>query len=94
MKLTLTPNSNYATSLDDVKAEFGGCSQTVKAEYKDDKYEIVLKGITDGKTVNVDTFVNKLVKVEASGKNYTASTIKTSKVAEERLLVLLEKEAI
>lgn len=82
VKLTLTPNSNYATSLDDVKAEFGGCSQTVKAEYKDDKYEIVLKGITDGKTVNVDTFVNKLVKVEASGKNYTASTIKTSKVAE------------
>lgn len=82
VKLTLTPNSKYATSLDDVKAEFGGCSQTVKAEYKDGKYEIVLKGITDGKTVNVDTFVNKLVKVEASGKNYTASTIKTSKVAE------------
>lgn len=82
VKLTLTPNSKYATSLDDVKAEFGGCSQTVKAEYKDGKYEIVLKGITDGKTVNVDTFVNKLVKVEASGKNYTASTIKTNKVAD------------
>lgn len=82
VKLTLTPKSNYATSLDDVKAEFSGCSQAVKAEYKDSKYEIVLKGITDGKTVNVDTFVNKLVKVEVSGRNYTAGTINADKVAD------------
>lgn len=82
VKLTLTPNSNYATSLDDVKAEFSGCSQTVKVDYKDGVYAIVLKGITEGKAVDVDGFVNTLVKVEASGKNYTASAIKTNKVAD------------
>lgn len=82
VKLTLTPNSNYATSLDDVKAEFSGCSQTVKVDYKDGVYAIVLKGITEGKAVDVDGFVNTLVKVEASGKNYTASAIQTDKVAD------------
>ena len=82
VKLTLTPNSNYATSLDDVKAEFSGCSQTVKVDYKDGVYAIVLKGITEGKAVDVNSLVNKLVKVEASGKNYTASAIKTNKVAD------------
>lgn len=82
VKLTLTPNSNYATSLDDVKAEFSGCSQTVKVNYKDGVYAIVLKGITEGKAVDVNSLVNKLVKVEASGKNYTASAIKTNKVAD------------
>jgi len=82
VKLTLTPKSNYATSLNDVKAAFSGCSQTVKVEYKDGVYAIVLKGITDGKTVNVDGFVDKLVKVETIGKNYTASAIQTNKVAD------------
>ena len=82
VKLTLTPNSKYATSLDDVKTAFNGCSQTVKVDYKDGKYEIVLKNITGEKTVNVDTFVNKLVKVDAGGKKYTASAIKTNKVAD------------
>lgn len=82
VKLTLTPNSNYSTSLNEVEVAFSGCSQTVKVDYKDGKYEIVLKGITDGKAVDVDTFVDKLVKVETSGKNYTASTIKTNKIAD------------
>lgn len=82
VKLTLTPNSNCATSLNDVKAAFSGCSQTVKVDYKDGVYAIVLKGITGEKTVDVDTFVNELVKVEAVGKHYTAGTIKTDKIAD------------
>lgn len=82
VKLTLTPKSNYATSLSEVEAAFGGCSQTVKVDYKDGVYAIVLKGITEGKVVDVNSLVNKLVKVEASGKNYTASAIQTNKVAD------------
>ena len=91
VKLTLTPKSNYATSLSEVEAAFGGCSQTVKVDYKDGVYAIVLKGITEGKVVDVNSLVNKLVKVEASGKNYTASAIQTNKVAQ--LLVLSERAA-
>ncbi len=82
VKLTLTPNENYAASRSDVEAAFRGCSQTVAASYDNGKYVIVLKGITGEKTVDVDTFVNKLVKVEAVGKNYTAGTIKTDKNAD------------
>ncbi len=82
VKLTLTPNKDYATSIDDVKAAFGGCSESIKADYADGKYAIVLKGITGEKSVNVDDFVNKLVKVGASGKNYTASAIQTNKAAD------------
>ena len=82
VKLTLTPKSNCATSLNDVKAAFSGCSNAVKASYDNGTYTIVLKGIAGEKTVNVDSFVDKLVKVEAAGKHYTASTIKTDKVAE------------
>lgn len=82
VKLTLTPKSNYATSLSEVEVAFGGCSQTVKVDYKDGVYAIVLKGITEGKVVDVNSLVNKLVKVEASGKNYTASAIQTNKVAD------------
>ena len=82
VKLTLTPNSNCATSLNDVKAAFSGCSGAVKASYDNGVYSIVLKGITEEKSVNVDNFVNKLVKVDAGGKNYTAGTIKTDKIAD------------
>ena len=82
VKLTLTPKSNCATSLNDVKAAFSGCSNAVKASYDNGTYTIVLKGIAGEKTVNVDSFVDKLVKVEAASKHYTASTIKTDKVAE------------
>ncbi len=82
VKLTLTPNTNYATSRSDVEAAFRGCSQTITASYDNGKYVIVLKGITGEKTVDIDTFVDKLVKVEASGKHYTASAIQTDKVAD------------
>lgn len=82
VKLTLTPTDKYATSLNEVKAAFDGCSQTVKVDYKDGKYEIVLKGITGDKAVEVDTFVDKLVKVEAVGGHYTAGAIQTDKVAD------------
>ena len=82
VKLTLTPNENYAASRSDVEAAFRGCSQTITASYDNGKYVIVLKGITGEKTVDVDTFVDKLVKVEASGKHYTASAIQTDKVAD------------
>ena len=82
VKLTLTPNSNYSTSLTEVKAAFSGCSRAVKASYDNGVYTIVLKGITGEKTVDVDTFVNELVKVEAVGKHYTVGAIKTDKVAE------------
>ncbi len=82
VKLTLTPDSSYATSLNDVKAAFSGCSGAVKVSYVNGTYTIVLKNITGEKTVDVDTFVNKLVKVEAVGKNYTAGTIKTDKNAD------------
>ena len=82
VKLTLTPNSNCATSLNDVKAAFSGCSGAVEASYDNGVYSIVLKGITEEKSVNVDNFVNKLVKVDAGGKNYTAGTIKTDKIAD------------
>ena len=82
VKLTLTPNENYAASRSDVETAFRGCSQTVTANYDNGKYVIVLKGITGEKTVDVDPFVNKLVKVEAVGKNYTAGTIKTDKNAD------------
>lgn len=82
VKLTLTPNENYAASRSDVEAAFRGCSQTVAASYENGKYVIVLKGITGEKTVDVDTFVNKLVKVEAVGKHYTVGAITTDKVAD------------
>lgn len=82
VKLTLTPKSSYATSLSDVEAAFSGCSNAVKVSYDNRTYTIVLKNITDGKTVNVDDFVNKLVKVDATGRNYTAGTINSDKVAE------------
>ena len=82
VKLTLTPNLNYSTSLSEVEEAFSGCSKTVKVDYNDGKYEIVLKAITDGKAVDVDSFVNKLIKVEASGKNYTASAIQSDKIAD------------
>lgn len=82
VKLTLTPKSNYATSLSEVEAAFSGCSNAVKASYDNGTYTIVLKGIAGEKTVDVDSFVDKLVKVEADGKNYTAGTIKTDKIAD------------
>ena len=82
VKLTLTPKSTYATSLSEVETAFSGCSRAVKADYSGGKYSIVLKGITGEKSVNVDTFVNKLVKVVATGRNYTAGAINTDKVAE------------
>ena len=82
VKLTLTPKSNYATSLSDVAAAFSGCSRVVKASYDEGKYSIVLKDITGEKSVNVDNFVNELVKVDAGGRNYTAGAINTDKVAD------------
>mgnify|MGYP004530276085 FL=1 len=82
VKLTLTPKSNYATSLSDVEAAFSGCSRVVKASYDEGKYSIVLKDITGEKSVNVDNFVNELVKVDAGGRNYTAGAINTDKVAD------------
>ena len=82
MKLTLTPNSNCATSLSDVEAAFSGCSGAVKASYDNGVYSIVLKGITEEKSVNVDNFVNKLVKVDAGGRNYTAGAINSNKDAD------------
>ncbi len=82
VKLTLTPNSNCATSLNDVETAFSGCSRAVKADYSGGKYSIVLKGITGEKSVNVDDFVNKLVKVDATGRNYTAGAINSNKDAD------------
>lgn len=82
LTLTLTPKSNYATSLSDVEAAFSGCSRVVKASYDEGKYSIVLKDITGEKSVNVDNFVNELVKVDAGGRNYTAGAINTDKVAD------------
>lgn len=82
VKLTLTPNSNCATSLNDVETAFSVCSRAVKADYSGGKYSIVLKGITGEKSVNVDDFVNKLVKVDATGRNYTAGAINSNKDAD------------
>ena len=82
VKLTLTPNSNYATSLTEVEEAFSGCSRTVKASYESGTYTIVLKNIMGEKTVDVDNFVNELVKLEAGGKHYTVGAIKTDKNAD------------
>lgn len=82
VKLVLAAKENHATSLDEVKAAFAGCSEKINAEYKDGKYAIVLKNITGEKSVNADGFIDKLVQVKTSGKNYTAGEIKSDKVAD------------
>ena len=82
VKLTLTPNEKHSTSLTEVEEAFSGCSRTVKASYESGTYTIVLKNIMGEKTVDVDNFVNELVKLEAGGKHYTVGAIKTDKIAD------------
>lgn len=82
VKLVLAAKKKCATSLNDVKKAFAGCSEKIKAEYKDGKYSIVLKNITSDKSVDADGFIDKLVQVKASGKNYTAGEIKASKTTD------------
>lgn len=82
VKLILAAKENCATSLDEVKAAFAGCSEKINAEYKDGKYAIVLKKITGDKSVDADRFIDKLVQVKTSGKNYTAGEVKASKNAD------------
>lgn len=82
VKLVLTAKENHATSLDEVKAAFAGCSEKINAEYKDGKYKIVLKNITDDKSIDADSFIDKLVQVKTSGKNYTVGEIKANKKAD------------
>ena len=65
----------------------------VKADYDNGVYSIVLKGITEEKSVNVDNFVNKLVKVDAGGKITLQALSKQTKSPMAQLLVLSERAA-
>ena len=84
--LTIVPKEGFATSLEDVKAAFAGFSQTVSAEYREDEntYHVVLKGVTadNDKIVDIDSFVNPLYRVTASGLHCEIGSMQASKKAD------------
>lgn len=86
VKLTLTPNAGYVTTVNDVKSQFAGMCASVNVTYNEAEgsYSVELKNVhvSENMAIDTDTFVDSLWTVAADGKSHTISELTSSKATE------------
>lgn len=86
VKLTLTPNAGYVTTVSDVKSQFAGMCASVNVTYNEAEgsYSVELKNVrvSENMAIDTDTFVDSLWTVAADGKSHTISELTSSKATE------------
>ena len=86
VKLTLTPNAGYVTTVNDVKSQFAGMCASVNVTYNEAEgsYSVELKNVhaSENMAIDTDTFVDSLWTVATDGKSHTISEITSSKATE------------
>ena len=86
VKLTLTPNAGYVTTVSDVKSQFAGMCASVNVTYNEAEgsYSVELKNVrvSENIVIDTDTFVDSLWTVAADGKSHTISELTSSKATE------------
>lgn len=86
VKLTLTPNAGYVTTVNDVKSQFAGMCASVNVTYNEAEgsYSVELKNVhaSENMAIDTDTFVDSLWTVATDGKSHTISELTSSKATE------------